>query len=311
MIDLAIDIQEIQQLAQFMGGRLSLKGLVEGTLSGTHRNRKQGASLDFAQHRDYVVGDDLKHLDWKAYAKNDRYVIKQYQEESNLRAFMVVDRSSSMNYQGGGLCKKGVYAAQLAATLSWMFLLQGESVGALTFGNRIDHFLPARSNREHFWRILKILQTAPWQAETHAQSALGHLAERLPPKGVVFLLTDAFDFQADMMADTKSNDYLESFSAVARQLQRQGYHVIIMHILDPYELDFPFDQLALFEGLEGEASIKIDPEGVREAYLKEMNLFCQQLKHKALSGSVTYLACRTDRPLKHHLLMMLEEMNRL
>jgi uncharacterized protein (DUF58 family) len=319
VMDLAIEIHEIQRLAQFMGNRLTLKGLVEGTLSGTHRNRKSGASLDFAQHRDYVWGDDLKHLDWKAYAKNDRYVIKQYQEESNLRAFMLVDRSTSMNYQGGGVCKKGVYAAQLAATLSWMFLLQGEAVGAITFGSHIDQFLPARSQREHFWRILDLLKTSPWLKDTHAESALGHITERLPPRGVVFLITDGFDFQnetlepaSDHKKKKKKNkeseyEYLESFSAIARQLQRQGYHVVVLHILDPYELDFPFDQLSLFEGLEGELPIKIDPNGIREAYLQEVQNFCKQFKHKALSGAVSYIRCRTDHSLETSLLSMLEE----
>jgi uncharacterized protein (DUF58 family) len=309
VIDLAMEIPELQRLAQLMGGRLSLRGLVEGSLSGSHRSPRQGVSLDFAQHRDYVPGDDLRHLDWRAYAKNDRYVIKQYEEETNLRAFMVVDRSNSMNYQGGGRAKKGVYAAQIAAALSWMFLLQGEAVGALTFGSTIDSYLPARSRRDHFWRVLDVLQNRPWLEETNAMSALGDLAERLPPKGVVFLISDGFDFQHDQLEGESSTLQRESFSAIALNLKRRGYHVIFLHTLDPYELDFPFDQLTLFEGLEGEESIKVDPDGVREAYLQEMKTFTQRLQRAALSGGVSYCAVRTDETLDRALLRLLEEVS--
>ena len=125
---------------------------------------------------------------------------------------------------------------------------------------------------------------------------------------LVFLFTDAFDFQVDSLQKGKEAS-LESFSAIARQLKRQGYHVIIMHILDPYEIEFPFDQLALFEGLEGEDPIKIDADGIRDAYLKEMNTFCEQFKHKSLSGAVSYIQCRTDLSLQQNLLRMLEEMS--
>ena len=204
MIDLEINIHELQRLAQVMGGRLQLGALVEGTLSGSHQSPRQGSSLDFAHHRDYLPGDDLRHLDWRAYAKNDRYVVKQYQEETNLRAYMVVDRSNSMNYQGGGLSKKGVYASQLALVLSWMFFLQDESVGVFTFGSEIQTYLPARSRRDHFWRILDVLQNDPWLEETYASKVMRQLGERLPPKGVVFFITDGFDFRVSQPSSDES-----------------------------------------------------------------------------------------------------------
>ena len=321
MIDLEINIHELQRLAQLMGGRLQLGALVDGSLSGSHQSPRMGSSLDFAHHRDYLPGDDLRHLDWRAYAKNDRYVVKQYQEETNLRAHMVVDRSNSMNYQGGGLSKKGVYASQLALVLSWMFFLQDESVGVLTFGSEIQTYLPARSRRDHFWRILDVLKSDPWLEETHASKVIRQLGERLPPKGVVFLITDGFDFrvsaneandhqEAPNQAVDQTENALEILTATARRLRKQGQHLIVIHILDPYELTFPFDELSLFEGLEGEEALKLDPEGIRKAYLKEIHDFCDAFRHQCLSGGISYCRCSTDQSLETSLLSLLEEVNR-
>jgi uncharacterized protein (DUF58 family) len=303
-----------------MGGRLSLRGIVEGNLSGDHRSPRQGVSLDFAQHRDYAPGDDLRHLDWRAYAKSDRYVIKQYEEETNLRAYIVLDRSQSMNYQGGGSTSKGIYGARLAAALSWTLLQQGEAVGLVTFGAELDHYLPAYSRRDHFWRLVRDLESRPWLPDTQAPEALLSLPGRLPPKGVIFLVTDGFDFrpahdesaegdqtrQRSSQADPSSDVAESHFIEVARALRKHGYHVILLHTLDPYELNFPFDELSLFEGLEGEEAIKVDPDGVRRAYLKEIEAFCQHLEQGARAAGVKYCLCTSDESLDQTLLKLLE-----
>ena len=294
---LGIGVHELQQATRLIGGRLNLQGIVEGNLSGSHRSPRQGISLDFAQHRDYAPGDDLKHLDWRAYAKSDRYVIKQYVEETNLRAFMLLDRSMSMNYCGGGDTMKGIFAARIAAALSWTLMSQGEAVGLVTFGSQVDHFLPAFSRREHFWQILQALEHRPWLPETNAREALLSIPNRLPPRGVVFLLTDGFDLD-----ETSSSGY---FADVVGRLKKHGYQVILLHILDPHELEFPFDELSLFEGLEGEEPIKIDPAGVRRAYLEELQTFQKALEKSARSVGAKYCLCPSSLSLDHTLLKIL------
>ena len=298
VVPLGIEVHEIQRLSMLLGGRLNLRGIVEGSLSGQHRSPRQGMSLDFAQHRDYAPGDDLKHLDWRAYAKSDRYVVKQYVAETNLRAFISVDRSMSMNYLGGGTHSKGAYAAQLAAAISWTLLGQGEAVGLITFADHVQHFMPAYSRRDQFWRILKELESQPWLPDTDAREALLKLPSRLPPRGVIFMMTDGFDLTADSTSG--------HFSQAVSGLRNHGYQVILLHILDPHEVDFPFDELSLFEGLEGEESIKIDPTGIRSAYLHEMNEFRTALERSCLAVGARYCLCRTDHSLEKNLLNLIE-----
>jgi uncharacterized protein (DUF58 family) len=303
---------ELQRLAQRFGGRLSLNALTEGPLSGHHKSRAMGASLNFAQHRDYVPGDDPKHLDWRAYAKSDRLVVRQYQQETNLRVFIVIDRSCSMAYQGGAEVSKGVYAAQLAAVAAWTLLLQGEAVGLATFGGSLTHLSPAASRREHFWRLLRALEASPWEPDTHPARALTSLAERLPPRSVVLVLTDGLDFAVspeleegrELRAARRSGRYErggEGLSALAARLKSQGHRVSLMQLLDPHELSFPFDELSLFEGFEGEDPLKLDPSGVREAYLDELRALCDGLKRRSLSMGVRYARCSTGEPLERAL----------
>jgi uncharacterized protein (DUF58 family) len=208
----------------------------------------------------------------------------------------------SMNYQGGGLSTKGVYGAQLIAALSWTLLSQGEAVGLITYGDEIDHYLPASSKRDHFWRIIDTLETGSWLTETNAVNALMGLPARLPPKGVIFLLTDGFDFSTE-------EGSAPQLPTVARALKRHGYHVVLLHLLDPHEMNFPFDELSLFEGLEGEDHIKVDPEGVRRAYLQEFSRFRDEMEKASIAGGVTYFLNSTDQPLSAALLGLLERVS--
>lgn len=298
LVPLGLEIHEIQRVSQLLGTRLNLSGIVEGTLSGQHRSPRQGMSLDFAQHRDYAPGDDLKHLDWRAYAKSDRYVVKQYVAETNLRAFVCVDRSASMNFRGGGLHLKGAYASQIAAALSWNLLGQGEAVGLITFAAQVQQLLPAYSRRDQFWRILRELESQAWLPDTDARESLLKLPSRLPPHGVIFIITDGLD----LSEEEDSGGFAQAVSG----LKNHGYQVILIHVLDPHELEFPFEELSLFEGLEGEDPIKIDPAGVRSAYLNEMNAFRSALERSCLSVGARYCLCRTDLSLESNLLKLIE-----
>ncbi len=285
---LGVAPQELQRVAAALGARLSLRRRGEGPLSGAHTSPRQGASLQFAQHRDYVPGDDPRHLDWRAFAKSDRYVVRQYQQETNLRACVVVDRSRSMGYVGGGRVSKGAFAAELALALSWALLLQGEAVGLATFGGGLARLLPAASGREHFWRLLGALEESPWEPDTDAAAALGALAERLPPRSVVCVLTDALELDARG----------EGLTALARRMRAQGHSLSLLQVLDPHEVRFPFEDLSVFEGFEGEDPLTLDPATARAAYLEELEALCGGLERRALEGGVRYIRCVSDEPLE-------------
>ncbi|MBM4290344.1 MAG: DUF58 domain-containing protein [Deltaproteobacteria bacterium] len=278
--------QELQRVGAALGARLALRQRVEGPLSGTHASPRQGASLHFAQHRDYVPGDDPRHLDWRAYAKNDRYVVRQYQQETNLRAFMVLDRSCSMGYLGGGRVSKGAFAAEVALALSWALLLQGEAVGLATFGGGLARLLPAASGREQFWRLLAAVEESAWEPDTDAAAALGALAERLPPRSAVCVLTDALELDARG----------EGLTALARRMRAQGHSLSLLHVLDPHEARFPFEDLSRFEGFEGEEPLTLDPATARAAYLEELAALCDGLARRAREGGVRYLRLLSDEP---------------
>jgi len=258
--------QELQRVGAALGARLALRQRVEGPLSGTHASPRQGASLHFAQHRDYVPGDDPRHLDWRAYAKNDRYVVRQYQQETNLRAFMVLDRSCSMGYLGGGRVSKGAFAAEVALALSWALLLQGEAVGLATFGGGLARLLPAASGREQFWRLLAAVEESAWEPDTDAAAAL-----ELDARG-------------------------EGLTALARRMRAQGHSLSLLHVLDPHEARFPFEDLSRFEGFEGEEPLTLDPATARAAYLEELAALCDGLARRAREGGVRYLRLLSDEP---------------
>jgi hypothetical protein len=181
-------------------------------------------------------------------------------------------------------------------------------VGLVTFGAELERQLPAQSRRDHFWRLIGELDASEWLEDTQAPEALMSLPSRLPPKGVIFLISDGFDFRAHAEEeDVDQAERAESrFIDVARAWRKHGYHVVFLHVLDPHELTFPFDELSLFEGLEGEAPLKIDPDGVRNAYLEEVRAFCEGLERGARASGARYALCRSDLPLDQTLLQILE-----
>jgi len=267
------DIVEPELLARL--ARLSFRAqrLAEGVLTGLHKSPHHGASVEFAQHREYVPGDELKHIDWKAYAKSDRYQIKQYEDETNLRSFLLVDTSRSMQY--GERRDKIGQAALLAAALGYLLLRQGDAVGLLTFGEKLGTYLPPRARPDHFWNLVKTLESAPVGGPTDISRALAHIAEVGGRRAVVFLFSDCLEF------DLK-------FVSLCRQLRRRRHHVQVFQVLHPDEVDFPFEELTLFEELESRQTELADPRGMREQYLAEMQAFCDDIRKRLLEGDVGY-----------------------
>jgi uncharacterized protein (DUF58 family) len=258
--------------------------VVEGTLTGQHRSPHQGASVEFAQHREYAPGDEIKHIDWNAYARSDRYQVKQFEDETNLRAFLLLDTSGSMDYARKGLPTKLEYAARLTAALAWVLLRQGDAVGLLTFGETLGTYVPPRSRPDHFWNLVRVLEEEPVGGPTDVVRAMEHIAEVSGRRAVVFLVSDCFDFSGRV-------------AAIARQLRRRRHRVVVFQVLDPDETDFPFNEVTLFEELESDQRELADPRGMRDAYLEEMRAFCEGLRRELLEGGVAYYKVDTREPL--------------
>ncbi|MCA9525598.1 MAG: DUF58 domain-containing protein [Myxococcales bacterium] len=279
-------------LTRLAGLNLPVGQVVEGVLTGMHKSPHHGASVEFAQHREYVPGDEIRHIDWKAYGRSDRYSIKQYEDETNLRAYLLVDTSGSMDYGRRGITKLE-YAAQLAAALAWLLLRQGDAAGLLTFGERLGHFLPPRARGDHFWRIASLLEAEPVGGATNVVGALQHVAEVAGRRSLILVFSDCFDFDPKL-------------AAVARQLRRRGHRVAVFQVLDPDELEFPFDELTLFEDMETDERLLADPRGMREQYLLEIKAFCESLRRDLLEGDVACHRLSTGEPIERAVLRILQ-----
>lgn len=282
-------------LSRLSGLTLTARQVVEGVLTGMHKSPHQGASVEFAQHREYAPGDEIRHIDWKAYGRSDRYVVKQYEDETNLRSYLMVDLSGSMDYRGGeDRVTKLEYAAQMAAGLAWLMLRQGDATGLMTFGNKVGEYLPPRTRGDHFWRMMKVLEETPVGGETNVTGALERVAELAGRRSIIMLFSDCFDFSGRV-------------AAVAKQLRRRKHRVVVFQVLDRAEVDFPFDDLTLFEHLENtEEQVLADPRGMREQYLVEMREFCETLRRELLDGDVAYHRLMTDEPIEKALLRIVQ-----
>lgn len=256
--------------------------LVEGLISGMHKSPFHGFSVEFAQHREYTWGDELKHVDWKVFGRTDRFYIKQYEEETNLQAMCLVDQSESMLYQGErAQTSKYEYAATLAAALAFVLVRQQDSVGLTLF----DEEVQARIQPTAHPRQLRTMAHAMSNVELHGESAkpgvLPRLAEELRRRGLVFLISDLFV-------------PIEDFVTALRHLRHRRHEVVVLHVLDPDELDFPFQDNTRFEGLEGVVPhLLSDPRSLRDAYLNEVREFLEQVEGACTDARTDYVRINT------------------
>lgn len=276
-------------LAQVGGLGHRARQLAEGLVNGQHRSPHRGASVEFAQHREYSPGDEMRHLDWKAYARSDKYLVKQFEDETNLRCFLLVDASGSMSY---GQPSKLDYAATLAAAMAYALIKQGDAVGLLTFGSSLGTYVPPRARPDHFWNLVSVLEREPVGGTTNLRRPLEHLAEVAGRRALILIFSDAFDED-------------EQFISLARQLRKRRHDVVFHHVLHPDELGFPFRDLTLFEDLETSDRELADPRGMREAYLKEMQGFCDGLRSRLQEGDVGYHLLPSDLPAERAMRQML------
>ena len=265
--------------------RLDLKArhIVEGFVGGMHKSPYQGFSVEFAEHREYAPGDDLKHLDWKVFGRTDRLYLKEYELETNLRSHILLDTSESMDY-GSGESSKLELACYIAASMAYLILKQQDSVGMVCFDKEIRHFVPASSAMGHMRSLIGTLAQSTAANKTDLGAVFNTLAERFHNRGLVVIISDLFDKP----------------EAILKGLQHFGHKkhdVIVFHVMDEYEVTVPFQRMTLFEGLEEYPKLLVDPRALRKAYLEEVNRFCEELRKGCVKQQVDYVQITTDQQL--------------
>ncbi len=266
-------------------GRLEIRArhIVEGLLSGLHRSPYFGQSVEFLQHRQYAPGDDLRHVDWKVWAKQDRLYVKQFEEETNMRCTLLVDVSSSMRY-GSGPLNKYEYAATSAVSLAYLLLRQHDAVACVAFDDKIRARTPLRSTEKHLASIVQTLDENEPRNKTDTGNILRDIANKNPRRGMIVLFSDLLgDVQATMHG--------------LRLLRQRGHDVMVLHIMDDDELDFPFDGPTRFEGLELPRHIRCNPRALREGYMQALDNFLTTIRRGCAQDGVDYALIRTSEPL--------------
>ena len=278
-------------LAKVRSLEMQARLIVEGYLSGMHKSPYHGFSVEFAQHREYVPGDDLKHLDWKVYSRTGRFYLKQYEEETNLTLWLLVDASESMRYSSGPrgddgvpLLRKYDYACMAASALAYLILHQQDSAGLATFDNQVRQLLRPSSQPSHLKQIVNCLNKGPARERTSLAPIFHDLAERINRRGILIVLSDLFDDVPDLLNGLK-------------HLRHKRHEVIVLHVLDRAELEFPFQEATLFRGMEQEPDLLTDPRALRDGYLENFHRFQEQLHHGSLMQNIDHVLLRTDASL--------------
>jgi uncharacterized protein (DUF58 family) len=274
-----------QTLAKIQGLRLRARHVVEGYVAGLHRSPYHGFSIEFAEHREYAPGDDLRYVDWKVFGRSDKVYLKQYEDETNLQCYLVLDVSESMTYAGpGSPLTKLEYAQTIAAAIAWLVLRQQDAVGLATFDSQIRAMVRPSGNPSHLEQLLAVMEAAEPGKKTAAGPIFHELAQRLTKRGIVIVLSDFFDD-------------LPSLAAGLKHFRHRRHDVVLVQVLDAAEVDFPFRGPTEFKGLEDLPEIQADPQAVRRAYLHELNAFQRSLEQKCREQRIDYFLVRTDQPL--------------
>ena len=259
--------------------------VVEGLRIGLHRSPVRGISSEFTAYRQYVPGDEVRQIDWKAYARFNRYYIKQFDAETNFVANLLLDGSESMTY-GSGIISKLEYAKYLAASMAYLTVNQGDSVGVGMFDGELQNYIQPKSNLSILSDISGEMEKLEPQPRTNVGAVLHEFANRMSQRGFVMLFSDLFD---------NTEEFIEGLN----HLRFGGHNVVLFHVLDRYEIEFPLNGMWKFVGLEGEGELVTQPARVRENYLKEFEDFVRQIKGACDRAEVDYVMVNTGDPIEH------------
>ncbi len=261
---------------------LTARRVVEGFLSGMHRSPYFGQSIEFLQHRQYTAGDEIRHIDWKVYGRQDRLVIKQYEEETNLRLHLLVDRSHSMAY-GNGDSNKFDYSASIAASLGYLAIRQKDACGLYTFDTAVRDKLPAKSSQNQLNRMLAALDQVGADGRTDLARVTREIAQTIPRRGMVVIISDLLG--------------VDSLIEGLRVLRQRGHDVALFHVLHDDEMDFNFDGSTRFEGLESDEFLNCNPRALRQGYLDALDAFLDETRRACGRLMIDYMQVRTSDPL--------------
>jgi uncharacterized protein (DUF58 family) len=272
-----------QAIAHISRLDLRARHVVEGFISGLHRSPFFGHSVEFLQHREYVPGDDLRHIDWKVWSKTDRYHIKQYEEDTNLRSTLVVDVSESMHY-GRGAVNKYNYGCTIAACLGYLLLRQQDAVGLITFDSDVRQIVPTRSQQNHIDAIVKAMDVSRPREKTDLEKILRRVAETVTSRGMIILVSDLL---ADRPPLFRGLD----------MLCHRRHDVLVFHVLDDDEVTFPFAGSTRFEGMEQLPDLLCDPRALRDGYLEALDEYLTEVRRGCVSKGIDYVLVRTGDSL--------------
>ncbi|HUU46119.1 MAG TPA: DUF58 domain-containing protein [Acidobacteriota bacterium] len=271
--------------------------VVEGFITGLHKSPYHGFSVEFAEHRQYMPGDPIRSIDWKVYAKSDRYFVKEFEEETNLKAYILLDASKSMSYTSGKITKFA-YASQLAAALVFLMLKQRDAVGLVAFDERVHTYIPPKSASVHLHALLSTLSGVEPSAATDAGVALHEMAERIKRRGLIIVLSDLFDDPTRVLAGLK-------------HFRHRKHEVLVFHILDPVERDFTFPVEAIFKDLETGEEISTLPWQIRSEYQRTMSAHIDRFRRECRSAFIDYVPMDTSIPYDYALFSYLSKRARL
>ncbi len=262
---------------------LKARLIVEGYISGLHKSPYHGFSVEFAQHREYTPGDDIRHIDWKVYGRSDRYYIKQYEEETNLISYFLLDSSASMQFRSQGMSKYE-YACHIVASLAYLILQQQDAAALCLFDESVKKVLPPSSNPAYLRDIVKEISSVEPSEKSNLNQVFMDISQRLKKRGLVVIVSDLFDNINNVLAGL-------------RNIRNRKHDVIVLHLLDRDEIEMPLQRLTLFEGLEQDIKILANPRALRNAYLEEIQKFLRELKSGCISHRIDYAQIITDSSL--------------
>ena len=271
-------------ISMLKGLDVRARRVVEGYMIGLHKSPFRGLSIEFAEHRPYSPGDDLRRLDWKVYAKSDRYVIKQQEQETNLAAQFVLDCSESMFYRGGGPMSKYDYGATIAASMAWLLINQQDQVGLTLFDGGIRIGIPPKGTGGHYRSMIHAMESASPGSATMVGAVLGKVAAQLKRRGMVVIISDFLD-------------EVGPISYGLNRLSFDGHDVLLLHVADPYERDFPFAGPAIIQGMENTGRLVCDPSDLRGIYLEARARHLEELRDACRRVRFDMWQCVTDQPI--------------
>lgn len=272
--------------------------VVEGFITGLHKSPYHGFSVEFAEHRQYMPGDEPKHIDWKIYGKTDRYYIKQFEEETNLKSYIILDASRSMAYASNGKISKLEYASYIAAALSYLMVQQRDAVGLTVYDEKIRSYMPPHATKSYLKEILRQLEITEGSNKTGTADALHQIAERIKRRGLVIILSDLFD---------KSKEV----ATALKHFRHKKNEVIVMQVLDPMERSFAFGGDAVFKDMETSEEIMTQPYHLQKAYQEEMKKFLDFYKKECRENNIDYVLLDTSTPFDTALFQYLSKRQKI